>query len=58
MWDRSRSLAMEAIKANSGTIDYNYLVDRYSQSLTKYDIKALFEKLKERTGALLQQPMK
>ncbi len=49
---------MEAIKANSGTIDYNYLVDRYSQSLTKYDIKALFEKLKERTGALLQQPMK
>jgi hypothetical protein len=43
---------MEAIKANSGTIDYNYLVDRYSQSLTKYDIKALFEKLKERTGSV------
>lgn len=29
---------------------YQYLVDRYSQSLTKYDVQELFERLKEAKG--------
>lgn len=32
--------------------EYQYLVDRYAQSLTKYDSKALLERSKGRTGSL------
>jgi len=31
---------------------YQYLVDRYSQNLTKYDIKQLFERLRQKKGTI------
>lgn len=32
--------------------EYQYLVDRYAQSLTKYEVKTLFERLRERKGSV------
>jgi DNA-binding XRE family transcriptional regulator len=32
--------------------EHRYIVDRYAQSLTKYEVKTLFERLRERKGSL------
>ncbi len=42
----------QKLTAEQHTLEHQYIVDRYSQSLTKYDVKALFEKAIKRTGSL------
>ena len=46
-------LAMEQVVADNGKPEYQYLVDRYSQSITKYEAKALFDKLTELAGSVV-----
>lgn len=41
-----------AIAIDNRRQDHQYLLDRFSQSLTKYDTQALFEKAIKRTGSL------